>query len=164
MADRPTLEQLAVRAGQLLGTSRWFAIPQDRIDAFGRITDDVDEMHMSPDWAAEHGPYGGTIAYGFLTLSMLTAMANDVLPRLSGEAYKLNYGFDRVRLMAPVPAGARIRGHMTLGALKDRKPGQHLMTVRVEVEVEGGGKPALVADWLFLIVMGTAPRDAVDAA
>ena len=96
--DRHVLAQL----GQPIGTSRWIDVPQQRITDFGHITEDPDLMHIDPAWAAEHSPYGKTIAFGFLTVSLLTRMANDVIQRPGDEVSTLNYGFDRLRLLSPV--------------------------------------------------------------
>ncbi len=137
--------------GKELGVSRWFEIPQEDIDAFGILTKDRDAMHMDPDWATQNSPFGGTIAYGFQTLSMMTAMVNDIMPRGSSEAYKINYGFDRIRLMSPVRAGRRIRGSAKLKSLRRRDDDSHILTVVFTVEIEGEQRPAAVCDWLFVV-------------
>lgn len=126
-------------------------MPQADIDAFGELTKDRDAMHMDPDWAAENSPFGGTITYGFQTLAMMTAMVNDIMPRGSREAYKINYGFDRVRLMSPVHANSRIRGHATLKSVRPKTADSHIVTVELTVEIEGEERPAVVCEWLFLI-------------
>lgn len=147
----------AVRAatGTMIGPSRWFTIAQDDIDAFGRLTHDVAAMHMNPDWARDNAPFGGTIAYGFQTISLMTAMMNDLLPKSEGEAYKVNYGFDRLRLIEPVPAGARVRGRCTLKGVRDRDASSHIITVAAEVELDRSERPAVLADWLFMVVNRT---------
>lgn len=150
--DLSDFAMLEGSGGLSLGVSRWFDITQSDIDMFGEVTHDRDAMHMDPAWAAEHSPYGTTIAYGFQTLSMLTAMLNDMVPRGTREAYKINYGFDRIRLMAPVPAGSRIRGTAVLRAVRLRDADSHVVTAEITVEIEGAERPALVADWLFLVV------------
>ena len=137
-----------------LGVSNWFTIAQADIDAFGELTKDRDAMHMDPDWARHSSPYGGTIAYGFQTLSMMTAMINDILPRGSREAYKINYGFDRIRLMAPVHAGKRIRGRADLKGLRHRDDSSHIVTVELTVEIEDEQRPAAVCEWLFVVGNG----------
>lgn len=134
--------------GQPIGSSRWIDVPQQRITDFGHNTDDPDPMHIDPAWAAEHSPFGTTIAFGFLTVSLLTRMANDVIARPGDEVSTLNYGFDRLRLLAPVPVGSRLRGHFVLAALSLRSPTQYRATYGVTVEIDGQPKPALVADWL----------------
>jgi acyl dehydratase len=144
--DRHVLAQL----GQTIGTSRWIAVPQQRITDFGHITEDPDLMHIDPAWAAEHSPYGKTIAFGFLTVSLLTRMANDVIQRPGDEMSTLNYGFDRLRLLSPVMVGSRIRGHFVLKELELRSPTQFRANYAVTVEIDGQHKPALVADWLSI--------------
>ncbi|WP_119168490.1 MaoC family dehydratase [Algihabitans albus] len=154
--DFSDLAALEIVIGQPLGISRWFEIQQDDIDAFGILTEDRDAMHMDPEWAAENSPFGGTIAYGFQTLSMMTAMVNDILPRGSREAYKINYGFDRIRLMAPVRAGKRIRGAAQLKSLRAREDDSHIVTITLTVEIEGETRPAAICDWLFIVANSDA--------
>lgn len=144
--DRHVLAQL----GQRIGSSRWIDVPQQRITDFGHITEDPDLMHIDPAWAAEHSPYGKTIAFGFLTVSLLTRMANDVIQRPADEVSTLNYGFDRLRLLSPVMVGSRIRGHFVLKELELRNPTQFRANYAVSVEIDGKDKPALVADWLSI--------------
>ncbi len=154
--DLSDLTALKAALGVHLGTSRWFEIPQTDIDAFGNLTQDRDAMHMDVDWAASNSPFGTTIAYGFQTLSMMTAMMNDIMQRGSAEAYKVNYGFDRIRLLAPVPAGSRIRGQARLRAARERDKASHVLVIEIEVEIEGVDTPAVVADWLFMVVNAEA--------
>ncbi len=151
LSDQKSLEQ---NLGQEIGRSSWHAISQEDIDDFGRLTCDVDAMHMDPDWAREHSPFGATIVYGFQSLSMLTSMINEILGRGSEEAYKLNYGFDRVRLMSPVVVGVPIRGIARLKRTESRGAGRFLVCIEMTVEIENQDKPALVADWLFMVVNG----------
>ncbi len=151
LSDRASLQQ---HLGQEIGRSSWHAIEQAEIDAFGHLTKDVDAMHMDPEWARDHSPFGVTIVYGFQTLSMLTAMINEILQRGSEEAYKLNYGFNRVRLMSPVVVGTPIRGIARLKEIDDRGADRFLVTIEMTVEIRGQDKPALVADWLFMVVNG----------
>lgn len=134
--------------GQELGVSRWITVDQARIDAFAKVTEDHQFIHVDPARAAAETPFGGTIAHGFLTLSLLSAMAYDAQPQLDGIRMSVNYGFDRVRFLSPVPAGARIRARFTLKAAEERVPGEVTMTWGVLVEIEGQDKPALAADWL----------------
>ena len=127
--------------------SRWFAIDQDRIDAFAAVCEDDQFIHTDPERAAGT-PFGGTIAHGFLTLSMLSAMAYDAQPGLADVAMSVNYGFDRVRFLAPVPAGSRVRGRFTLADAEERQAGEVTLHWDVAVEIEGGAKPALAARWI----------------
>lgn len=144
-------EHIKAALGEQIGPSSWFLIDQDKIDCFGRNTDDVADFHMNPEWASDHSPFGQTVAYGFQTLSMMTAMMNESMPRGSREIYKLNYGFDRVRLIAPVPSGARIRGCGQFADVRIRDDSSHVITVDMKVEVEGVEQPAVVAKWLFMV-------------
>lgn len=144
--DRQVLSHL----GRTIGTSRWIDVAQQRITDFGHVTDDPDPMHIDPAWAAAHSPYGKTIAFGFLTVSLLTRMANDVIRRPADEVSTLNYGFDRLRLLSPVMVGSRLRGHFVLKEFELRSPTQFRANYAVTVEIEGQQKPALVADWLSI--------------
>lgn len=158
MIDLSNQASLDAFLGREIGRSDWFVLDQERINTFGRVTEDVDAMHMDPAWAKRHSPFGTTIAYGFQTLSMMTAMLNAILPRGSEEAYKLNYGFDRVRLMAPVKVDTPIRGIARLKKIEDRGPGRFLVTIGMTVEIKGSDKPAVVADWLFMVINDVADK------
>lgn len=136
------------RIGQPIGTSNWIDVTQRRITDFGHITEDPDRMHIDPQWAAANSPYGETIAFGFLTVALMTRMINDVLARPSDEVSTLNYGIDRLRLLSPVRVGRRVRGSFVLKALELRSPTQYRAVFAVTVQIEGEEKPALVADWL----------------
>jgi len=144
-----TLDAYKEMVGQEIGVSRWFEIKQDRINQFADVTEDHQFIHVDPE-RAKQTPFGGTVAHGFLTLSLLAPMAFDAQPTISNTAMVVNYGFDRIRLIAPVPAGSRIRGHFVLKEIVDRGPKEIMARTEVTVEIEGGGKPALVADWLGL--------------
>lgn len=141
------LSELADRRGAEIGVSDWILVDQDRIDRFAALTGDHYFIHTDPVRAAAETPFGGTVAHGFLTLSLLAPMAWSALPDIAGRHMQVNYGFDRIRFVAPVPCGARIRGRFILAALT-RHPGEATLTWRVTVEIEGGDRPALVADWL----------------
>lgn len=154
--DFSNLKALQEAVGTGLGASRWFLISQDDINAFGALTKDPDSMHMDPAWAEANSPFGSTIAYGFQTLSMMTAMLNDILPRGTREAYKINYGFDRIRLMSPVRAGRRIRGVAELKGVRPRGDDQYVISVAVTIEIEGEARPAASCDWLFMVVNAEA--------
>jgi acyl dehydratase len=145
------IADLAERVGGAPFTSRWFALDQARIDAFAAATEDQQFIHVDPA-AAESTPFGGTIAHGFLTLAMLSAMAYDALPRVAGLALSLNYGFDRLRFVAPVKAGARVRGVFALAGATRRSPQEWLMRYDTTIEVDGADRPALVAQWLTMLV------------
>lgn len=147
-----TIDELAAQVGGESFVSRWFVIDQKRIDAFAEITEDRQFIHVDPE-AARATPFGGPIAHGFLTLSMLSAMAQDSRPQVEGVAMGVNYGFDRIRFLAPVPAGARVRGRFKLAGATRRSAREWLMTHEVSVEIEGSEKPALAAQWLTMYVL-----------
>jgi acyl dehydratase len=145
-------DELAARVGQSF-VSRWMLVDQARIDAFAKVTEDEQFIHVDPERAAAT-VFGGTVAHGFLTLSLLSAMAYSALPRIEDAAHGVNYGFDRVRFVSPVPSGSRVRGRFTLRALTPRSAREWQSTYEVSVEIEGAQKPALVATWLTMQVMG----------
>lgn len=147
-----TIAELSQCVGQEVGVSRWFLVDQKRIDAFADATEDWQFIHVDPE-AAQATPFGSTIAHGFLTLSMLSAIAYDALPRVSGLAMGVNYGFEKVRFVAPVRAGRRIRGRFRLEALTQRGARDWQSRKAVTVEIEGEDKPALIAEWLSLYVL-----------
>ena len=147
VADLPGL------IGQEIGVSRWFEIDQARIDAFADITEDRQFIHVDPG-AAKATPLGGTIAHGFLTLSLASAMSYDAVPPLAGVAMGLNYGFDKLRFLAPLPAGSKVRGRFRLLSADDKGGGRWLLKHELTVEIDGADKPALVAEWLSMQVVG----------
>lgn len=143
--------------GAEVGISPWLTVSQAMIDTFAHATLDPDPMHIDPQWSAANGPFGGTIAFGFLTLSLLTHLLHGAMgirgahdPRRSG--YYLNYGFDRVRLVAPIRAGARVRGCFTLLERKIDERKRLVTTFDCTIEIEGETRPALVAQWLTVWV------------
>ncbi|MEO1191227.1 MAG: MaoC family dehydratase [Pseudomonadota bacterium] len=148
-----SLADFAAKQGQVLGVSDWVEIDQARIDAFAEVGDDHQFIHVDPERAAAETPFGGTIAHGFLTLALLVPLGATVLPELAGRAMGINYGLEKVRFLAPVRAGKRVRGHFTLLELSERQPGQVLLRYGVTLEIEGEEKPALAAEWLALSVM-----------
>ena len=141
------LEVLRAQVGEELGASDWLTIGQDRIDAFADLCGDHQFIHVDPERAATT-PFGGTIAHGFLTVSLLTWFAAGVRPRIEGTRHSVNYGFDRLRFVAPVPVGCRVRGRFRLTRLEERAPGEITQHYEVTVEIEGKDRPALVADWV----------------
>jgi acyl dehydratase len=135
--------------GQDVGVSDWALIDQDKINAFADVTYDPYFIHTDPARAEQETSFGGAIAHGFLTLSMLSAMAYDALPDIKGRTVGMNYGFDKIRFLSPVPAGSRIRGRFSIASVQ-RKPGQAVVKYAVTVEIEGKEKPALAAEWLTI--------------
>src|SRR4029079_1758492 len=145
-----SLDDIRARAGNEVGVSSWLTIDQARIDAFADATDDHQFIHVDPN-AAASGPFGGTIAHGFLTLSLLSRMAAESMLVPDGVKMAVNYGFDRVRFLAPVRSGKRVRGRFTLDSIEEKAPGQWLLRHTVTVEIEDEAKPALTAAWLGLM-------------
>jgi acyl dehydratase len=132
------------------GVSGWVLVDQAMIDAFAEATGDRQFIHVDPV-AAAASPFGGTVAHGLLTLSLLPAMASEVLVRPETAKMSVNYGFDRVRFVTPVRSGSRVRGRFEVSAYEDQKPGRFQARLAVTVEIEGESKPALTADWLTLV-------------
>ena len=135
-------------------TSDWLLIDQDRVNGFADITLDHQFIHIDPERAKAETPFGGPIAHGFLTLSMLSHFAAQCMPAFPDKAIGINYGFDKVRFLSPVPVGRRIRGKFTLASADQRRPGQIQLIHDVEVEIENAPAPALAARWLSLVVTG----------
>ena len=142
--------------GTEVGVSKWIGIDQKRIDAFADATEDWQFIHVNPEAAAQT-PFGGTIAHGFLTLSLMSAMTYDANPPLEGVVMGVNYGFDKLRFIAPVRAGSKVRGRFKLLSAENKGSAdgvtRWLIKHEVTVEIEGGDKPALIAEWLGMQVV-----------
>ena len=147
-----TLDALRGRVGQEIGVSAWTTIDQPTIDAFAKLTGDQHFIHVDPVRAAAL-PLKGTIAHGFLTMSLLSNMAYQVCPAIEGVKFPLNYGFNRLRFVAPVPVGSRVRAHFVLHKVERIDDVQRQLIYNVTVEIEGRDKPALVAEWLTRITV-----------
>ena len=145
-----SLDQIRDSVGQEVGVSSWLPIDQARIDAFADATEDRQFIHVDAAAAAQT-PFGGTIAHGFLTLSLLSRMAAEAMLVPEGIKMAVNYGLDRVRFLAPVWSGKRVRGLFTLDSVEEKAPGQWLLRHTVTVEIEDEDKPALTAVWLGLM-------------
>jgi acyl dehydratase len=139
------------QVGREIGVSSWIMIDQPRIDAFAAATEDRQFIHVDPE-AAAHSPFEGTIAHGFLSLSLLSRMGAEAMLVPEGMTIAINYGLDRVRFLAPVRSGRRVRGRFTLDSLEEKAPGQWLLRHIVSIEIENEDKLALTATWLALIV------------
>ncbi|MEL6997948.1 MAG: MaoC family dehydratase [Pseudomonadota bacterium] len=148
MREPVPLSEIVALQGQEIGVTRWFAMDQARIDAFADCTEDWYFIHTDPDKAKAETPWGGTIAHGFLTASLLSAMAYEIVPRIEGVAHGVNYGFEKLRFVSPVPTGSNVRGRFTLKKADTSKAGEITLTYGVTVEIEGMGRPALAADWI----------------
>jgi acyl dehydratase len=155
-ANRPkiSLTDIEASVGKEVGVSKWFTIDQALITAFGKLTQDEYFIHMDPARAAKETPFGGSIAHGFLTLSMMSAMAYDALPEVEGRTMGMNYGFDKIRFLSPVPAGSRVRAHFTVSQVEKKSPQQVVVRYGLSVEIEGKPKPALAAEWLTVAFFG----------
>ena len=145
-----SLDDIRSRVGEEVGVSSWLTVDQARIDAFADATEDHQFIHVDPAAAAAAG-LSGTIAHGFLSLSLLSRMAADATLLPEGLKMALNYGFDRIRFLAPVRSGKRVRGRFVLDSVEEKAPGQWLMRHNVTVEIEDEDKPALTAVWLGLM-------------
>lgn len=144
-----TTDTISDFVGKLTGVSDWSMIDQDRINKFADVTEDHQFIHVNEE-AAKMTPFGGTVAHGFLSLSMLSKLAEGCVVIVEGVKMGINYGFDKVRFVAPVKSGKRIRGHFTLMSAEQKIPGQWTFKYGVKVEIEGEEKPALVAEWLSM--------------
>ena len=148
------LAHLGGLVGQEVATSDWLVITQDRIDAFAEATSDHQWIHVDSGRARAETPFGATIAHGFLTLSLLSALMRDAVT-VDGARMTLNYGLNRVRFVSPVPSGSRIRARVALATVDDM--GDSIQaTWGVTIEREGGDKPAVVAEWMVRYYPGAA--------
>jgi acyl dehydratase len=145
-----SLDEIRSRVGKEVGVSSWITIDQQRINNFADATEDHQFIHVDPQ-AAKAAGLGGTIAHGFLSLSLLSRMAADAMLVPDTTKMALNYGLYRVRFLAPVRSGGQVRGRFTLDSIEEKAPGQWLLRHMVTVEIEGEDKPALSAVWLGLM-------------
>lgn len=150
--DALTRQQAEI--GTEIGVSDWVTVDQAMIDAFGDVTQDTQWIHVDPQRAAAQTPYGGTIAHGFLTLSLASKFIMECLAPPPGQVMGINYGFNKLRFLAPVPVGARLRGRFVLKGISARSDTALLRETAMTIEIEGQETPALVADWLGLVVFG----------
>jgi acyl dehydratase len=137
------IEELKSLTGQEVGVSEWIAVTQEMIDRFADATGDHQWIHVDPERARRETPFGSTIAHGFLTVSLLPKMSQQAMNVQGDFKMRINYGFNRLRFVSPVPAGAKIRARFTAQKVTDNE-----VTWLVTVEVEGQQKPAVVAEWL----------------
>ena len=138
--------------GTEVGVSNWITVDQKMIDDFAKTTHDEQWIHVDPERAARETPFGGSIAHGFLTLSLASRFAYDCFAMLPGQVMGINYGMNKMRFLMPVPAGARLRGRFTLTEVKARDATSMLRTNNLTIEIEGQETPAVVAEWLGLAV------------
>ncbi len=143
-------QEIQARVGEQMGTSEWAEMSQERIDRFADATGDRQFIHVDEE-KAKMTPFGGTVAHGFLTLSMIPWLsANSDLPLPDGMRMALNYGGNRTRFITPVRSGKRIRGHWKLLEMDEKRTGQWQQTVEITLEIEGEEKPALVCEWITM--------------
>lgn len=150
-----TIEGLQARIGEELGVSQWLEVAQERIDQFAEVTQDRQFIHIDQEAAAKT-PFGGTIAHGFLTLSLLPKLMADIDLTPHNTVMAVNYGADKLRFLAPVPSGSRIRARMKLLDITQKRPGQYMFRAGVTIDIEGGDKPALSVESLSLFVLDEA--------
>ena len=145
-----TIETLQEHIGKTLGPGEWFPVDQKRINEFAEATGDHQFIHVDQE-AAKNGPFGGTIAHGYLTLSLLPVLQEGVSIKVEGAKMGVNYGLDKVRFLTPVKEGKRVRLSSTLVSVEEKHPGQFLMKSKAVIEIEGEEKPAMIAETLGLI-------------
>jgi acyl dehydratase len=145
-----SLDEIISKVGSHIGTSPWVKISQRDIDQFADVTKDHQFIHVDPERAGRT-PFGSTVAHGFFTLALLPQMAEDVMYFPESLTMSLNYGLERLRFIAPVRPGKRIRASFTLKSMEEKHPGQWQFLHNVVVEIEGENKPALIADWIGYI-------------
>jgi acyl dehydratase len=149
----PKPSELQSLIGTEVGVSSWIEIDQARIDAFAEVTNDHQFIHVNPELARQT-PFGTTIAHGFLTLSLASGMSYEAVASLEGVVMGVNYGFDKLRFLAPVPVNSKVRGRFKLLSAEDKGGGRWLIKHELTVEIEGGDKPALIAEWLGMQMVG----------
>ncbi|MCL6706546.1 MaoC family dehydratase [Pseudomonas sp. R2.Fl] len=159
-----SLDDVHSLIGQEVGLSKWITVDQTMIDAFAAATDDHQFIHVDPGRAEAESPFGGTIAHGFLSLSLLSTMNFDALPVIREQTMGINYGFDRIRFMSPVKSGKRIRGHFVLADARFRGAGMLMTTYEISVEIENERKPALTATWITIVQFDPKDRPAAAAS
>jgi acyl dehydratase len=146
-------DQLPHYIGKEVGVSEWLTVDQARINQFAEATGDHQYIHVDPERAAAT-PFGSTIAHGFLTMSLMVLMGYEGSTKLENTVMGINYGFDKLRFINPVKVDSRIRGRFRLLSAEQKKPGHYLLKHEVTVEIEGEEKPALIAEWLGMTVVG----------
>mgnify|MGYP000615504418 CR=1 FL=1 len=152
MAITMQAQNLTDYIGKKTGVSQWFTISQEQIDIFADATHDHQFIHVDPEKAKET-PFGSTIAHGFLSLSLLSAVAYDAGINIENTLMGLNYGFDKIRFLQAVTVNSKVRGHMVLANVLEKRPGQFLLTWDVTIEIDTVDKPALTAQWLTMTII-----------
>lgn len=145
------LDEIRARVGEEIGVSSWITVDQERIDAFADATEEWQFIHVDAEAAAQTA-FGGTVAHGFLTLSLISRMGGEVMLAPPATRITVNYGLDRIRFLAPVRSGRRVRGRFRLEPVEEKDSGQLLLRHLVTVEIEGEDRPALTAQWITLLL------------
>ncbi len=146
-----TPQDMQAKIGETIGTSEWLLVDQEMIDKFADATGDNQFIHVNPDMA-KMTPFGGTIAHGFLTLSLIPVLTEKSdIEKPEGLKMALNYGGNRVRFLQPVRSGKQVRAHFKLVGMQEKRPGQWEQTVEITLEIEGEEKPGYVAEWISLL-------------
>lgn len=154
MGNTVSTDQVSNYLGQEVGVTEWLEIDQDRINKFADATGDHQYIHIDPERAAQT-PFGTTIAHGFLTLSLMSMLSNDNGGiKLENAVMGINYGLDKVRFISPVKVGSKIRARFQLLSAEEKKPSYYLLKHKVTIDIEGEDKPALIAEWLGMTVIG----------
>lgn len=153
MALTINVNQIDDYIGKEVGVSEWMTVDQNRINQFADATGDHQYIHVDPERAAQT-PFGTTIAHGFLTMSLMVEMGYEGSTKLENSVMGINYGFDKLRFINPVKVDSRIRGRFQLVSAEEKNPNQWLLKHAVTVEIEGEDKPALIAEWLGMTVLG----------
>jgi len=148
-----SIDALQRRIGTEVGASNWYVVTQDMIDGFAGVTGDHQFIHVDPVRAKAETPFGGTIAHGYLMLSLLAPMGYEALPPIDGVAIRINYGLDKVRFLNPVKPGSRVRARYTLREVTKRGEKEFLLKNEATVEIENADKPALYAESLTVIIL-----------
>ena len=151
-ANKMPVGDLAKHVGEEIGVSSWILLDQNRINEFAHCTDDHQWIHLDAERAAREGPFGGTIAHGFLTLSLLAPTGFEVLLARITPKSVVNYGLDKVRFVAPVRSGKRVRNHIRISSVEDKGGGRYLVMTENTMEIEGESKPALTATTLAIFI------------
>src|SRR6185312_4994128 len=146
MSAAISIQTLQRKIGTEVGVSNWHVVTQERIDGFAGVTGDHQFIHVDPERAKKETPFGGTIAHGYLMLSLLAPMGYEALPLIDGVAHRINYGLDKVRFLTPVKPGSRVRAHYKLREVTSRREKEFLLKNEVTVEIDGADKPALYAE------------------
>jgi len=151
MAKTITIAEAEGLIGQELGVSDWTLIDQERINKFADVTADWQFIHIDPERAKAETPFGGTIAHGYLTLSLLAGFAYQAAPGFEGAKMGVNYGMNKVRFLAPVRVDSKVRGRFALKSIEKKSETSIMAIYDVTVEIEGEDKPALIAEWVTMV-------------